>query len=369
MEHQHLEDDYLYEDEDALSELRELRSKIGYAKKNGEIEEALNSYYEYVRENILKYSSHEAFRILPEYMEYYDAHPEFEKHKYYVMWAFKNILPVLDGYSELSLEDIKHYYDLYKSCCQKYGYSLRTYYQILEYYLFSTPQVTSLFGITMDEAHESAKKEPRDKLCDPEAVEAYYDFTYHLDIKDDDVSAKEIIAPYLKKENYYGSVPHQSYYYLARYYWNKEKYSESIQYAKKALIMIDNDYPDYQCFFYIRSILFDIISVRYKDKALRIFKKMLKCADQCQSECSAFTFFECSYRFFYRLEKSGIKTVHLRIPDNLKVDLSVRQNEYQTSELKQYFYDKAKAIAKKFDKQNNTNEFIDSLNEEPICRE
>lgn len=30
MEHQHLEDDYLYEDEDALSELRELRSKIDY---------------------------------------------------------------------------------------------------------------------------------------------------------------------------------------------------------------------------------------------------------------------------------------------------------------------------------------------------
>ncbi len=31
MEHQHLEDDYLYEDEDALSELRELRSQIDYA--------------------------------------------------------------------------------------------------------------------------------------------------------------------------------------------------------------------------------------------------------------------------------------------------------------------------------------------------
>ena len=46
MEHQHLEDDYLYEDEDALSQLRELRSKIDYARKNGEIDEALNSYDE-----------------------------------------------------------------------------------------------------------------------------------------------------------------------------------------------------------------------------------------------------------------------------------------------------------------------------------
>ena len=44
MEHQHLEYDYLYEDEDALSELKELRSQIDYAKKNGEIEKALFLY-------------------------------------------------------------------------------------------------------------------------------------------------------------------------------------------------------------------------------------------------------------------------------------------------------------------------------------
>ena len=369
MEHQYLDEDYLYEDEDALSELRELRSQIDYARKNCEIEKALDSYYEYVREDILKYSSHNAFGILPEYIEYYDAHPEFEKHKYYVMWAFKMILPVLDGYIELSSEDIKHYFALYKNCCQKYGYSLRTYYQILEYYLFAHPNISYLFDISMDEAHEFAKKEPRDELCDHEAIEAYYDFTYHLDIKDDDVSAKKIIAPYLKKENYYGSVPHQSYYYLAEYYWNKEKYSDSIQYAKKALIIIDNDYPDYHCFFYIRSILFDIISVRYKEKALRVFKNLLMCADQCQSEGSAFTFFECSYRFFYRLEKSGLATIHMRIPENLKRDFPTSGNEYQTTELKHYFYDKAKALAEKFDKQNNTHEFIDSLDEEPICKE
>ena len=45
MEHQYLEDDYLYEDEDALSQLRELRSKINYAKENGEIEKALFLYF------------------------------------------------------------------------------------------------------------------------------------------------------------------------------------------------------------------------------------------------------------------------------------------------------------------------------------
>jgi len=369
MEHQHLEEDYLYEDEDALSELRKLRSQINYAKKNGNTEKALDLYYQYSRLDILKYSGHKAFLILSEYIEYYNANPKYKKHKYYVMWTFKNILPVLDGFLKLSFEDIKHQYDLYKNCCQKYGYSLRTYYQMLEYYLFSNPNASSLYDISMTEAHEAAKKEPRDKLCDPEAVEAYYDFTYHLDIKDDDVSAKMIIAPYLKKENYYGSIPHQSYYYLARYYWNKKKYSESIKYAKKALVMLENDYPDHLCFFYIRSILFDIISVRYKEKALRVFKEMLMCTDQCKNEGSVFTFFECSYRFFYRLEKSGVGTVHIRIPDTLNGDLFAQQNEYQTKELKQFFYDKAKVLAEKFDKQNNTHEFIDSLNEEPVCKE
>ena len=48
MERQYLEDDYLYEDEDAMSCLRELRSKIDYAKKSGNVERAFELYYQYL---------------------------------------------------------------------------------------------------------------------------------------------------------------------------------------------------------------------------------------------------------------------------------------------------------------------------------
>ena len=369
MERQYLEEDYLYEDDEGVEIFKELRCEINYAKKHGDIERALELYHEYVREDVLKFSSYKAFKILSEYMKYYDNNSEYEQHKYYVMWAFKMILPVLDGFLELSLDDIKKYYDLYRNCCEKYGYSLRTYYQILEYYLYSNPDAVSIFGISAAEAHEMAKKESRDELCDPEAVEAYNEFTYYLDIKDDDISALEIIAPYLKIENRYGSVPHQSYYYLARYYSNKGQISKSVQYAKKALVMIENDYPDYLCFFYIRSILFDIISVRYKQKAIRVFKEMLKCVENCQSEGVAFTFFECSYRLFYRLEKAGIDRVNVHMPESLRYHFWDSSNEYKTEVLKQFFYDKAKVYADRFDSHNQNHEFNDSLNEEPILKE
>ena len=369
MEKQYLEEDYLYEDEDALAELEDIRMEIDYARKHGDIERALELYHEYVREDILNFSSYKAFKILPEYIEYYDTHNQYKEHKYYVMWAFKMILPVLDGFFELSLDDIKKYYDLYRNCCKKYGYSLRTYYQILEYYLYSNPNALAVFGISVAEAHEMAKKEPRDRLCDPEAVEAYNEFTYYLDIEDNDISALEIIAPYLEIENRYGSVPHQSYYYLARYYSNKGQIGKSIQYAKKALVMLETDYPDHLCFFYIRSILLDIISVRYKQKAIRVFKEMLKCVENCQSEAVVFTFFECSYRLFYRLEKADIETVSVSIPKSLGCTLSASYNAYQTKDLKQFFYGKAKILADRFDSHNQTNEFNDSLNEEPVLEE
>ena len=54
MEHQHLEYYYLYEDEDALSELKELRSQIDYAKKNGEIKKALFLYMDYIECDVFK---------------------------------------------------------------------------------------------------------------------------------------------------------------------------------------------------------------------------------------------------------------------------------------------------------------------------
>ena len=72
MERQYLEEDYLYEDDEGVEIFKELRCEINYAKKHGDIERALELYHEYVREDVLKFSSYKAFKILSEYMKYYN---------------------------------------------------------------------------------------------------------------------------------------------------------------------------------------------------------------------------------------------------------------------------------------------------------
>ena len=106
MEHQHLEDDYLYEDEDALSELRELRRKIDYAQKNGDIEKALFLYMDYVQCDVFRLYCKNAIRILPEFMELLDQHPEYYEHRINVMIGYKWVISAIDGFLEPSLESV-----------------------------------------------------------------------------------------------------------------------------------------------------------------------------------------------------------------------------------------------------------------------
>ena len=176
---------------------------------------------------------------------------------------------------------------------------------ILWYFLYSHKESDSHFEISIKEAHKKGMEEKRDSLSDNEAIEAYDDFTYYLDVEDNEAEAIRIISPYLKKENRYGSVPHQSYYYLARYYFDKGQIGKSIKFAKTSLVMIEKDYPDYSCFTTICSILFDIISIRYKEKAFRTFKKLLNCLEMSGSQ-------NIIRSFMITMQKLMKETIHRR---------------------------------------------------------
>ena len=109
MEHQYLEDDYLYEDEDALSQLRELRSKIDYARKNGDIEKALFLYMDYVECDVFRLYCKNAIRILPEFMEL----PPFERGKS-IIKRHKDILQLYEIPDSRELMDVDCIEDLDK---------------------------------------------------------------------------------------------------------------------------------------------------------------------------------------------------------------------------------------------------------------
>ena len=196
MEHQHLEDDYLYEDEDALSELRELRSKIDYAQKNGDIEKALFLYMDYVQCDVFRLYCKNAIKILPEFMELLDQHPEYYKHRINVMIGYKWVISAIDGFLWYSLDDLVAFYRQYHDLCQKYGYSLRSYYQFLWNFLDSHTELQQIFCTTIEEAHNMWRNEKRDRLTDSESIEDDMEVLYCLLSENNPETALSIISPY-----------------------------------------------------------------------------------------------------------------------------------------------------------------------------
>ena len=368
MEHQYLEDDYLYEDEDALSQLRELRSKINYAKENGEIEKALFLYMDYVQCDVFRLYCKNAIKILPEFMELLDQHPEYYEHRINVMIGYKWVISAIDCFLWYSLDDLVDFYRQYHDLCLKYGYSLRSYYQFLWNFLDSHTELQNEFCITIKEAHNMWRNERKDRLTDSESIEDDMEVLYFLLIENDPESALNIIRPYFVEQKKGREIPHHTYYLFARYYYQHKQLDPMLKNAKLSLELYDRDFPDYNTYISVRSQLFLFLSFRYPQKAIRIFKKILPYAPHCQSLYSRMVFYRSAYKMFVQLEKNDYPDLFLELPRKAFGDKIKSNGKYTVTELKKLFYDRAKSIAEKYDKRDCNTSHIDSLNE-IICPE
>ena len=368
MEHQHLEDDYLYEDEDALSELRELRSKIDYAQKNGDIEKALFLYMDYVQCDVFRLYCKNAIKILPEFMELLDQHPEYYEHRINVMIGYKWVISAIDGFLWYSLDDLVAFYRQYHDLCQKYGYSLRSYYQFLWNFLDSHTELQQIFCTTIEEAHNMWRNEKRDRLTDSESIEDDMEVLYCLLSENNPETALSIISPYFNGQKKGREIPHHSYFLFASYYYQHQQLDPMIKNAKLSLELYDRDFQDYNTYISIRSQLFLFLSFRYPQKAIRIFKKILPYAPDCQSLFVRMVFYRSAYKMFVQFEKIGYPDLYLDLPRKISGDKIKSSGKYTVTELKELFYEKAKSIAEKYDKRDKETRHIDKLNE-IICPE
>lgn len=368
MEHQHLEEDYLYEDEDALSELRELRSQIDYARKNGKIEKALFLYMDYVHCDVFRLYCKNAIKILPEFMELLDQYPEYYDHRINVMISYKWVILAIDDFLWYSLDDLVDFYGQYHDLCLKYGYSLRTYYQFLWNFLDSHTELQPLFDITIEDAHKKYRDEPTDRLSDRECIEAFGEISYALNIDNEEKKAFEILNPYLSGEKEGYAMPHHAYYIFAKHYYKNKDKTSMLKYAKLALEGYDQQFPNCSTKISVRSQLFLFLSFRYPQKAIRIFKKILPFVPDCQSLFVRMVFYRSAYKMFVQLEKIDYYELYLDLPASIAGAQLNNSGKYTITELKELFYDRAKNIAEKYDKRDRETSHTDMLNE-IICPE
>lgn len=369
MERQYLEDDYLYEDEDAMSCLRELRSKIDYAKKNGNIEKALFLYMDYVRCDVFRLYCKNAIAILSEFMDLLDRHPEYYDHRINVMIGYKWVLAGIDGYLWYSLDDLADFYRLYHYLCLKYGYSLRTYYQFLWTFLRDHKSLQEKFGLSAEEAHKLYKLEIKDRLSDSDSIEDDGEVSYYLTVDNDPEKAISIIQPYFDGIKKGREIPHHSYFLFAKYYFKHKLLEPMITNAKQSLKLYDRDFPDYRTYISIRSYLFLFLSFRYPQKSIRIFKKILPYAPESQSLFVRMIFYRSAYKLFVQLERIGYNELYLDLPSKLSETRLTGNGKYTVAELKELFYTKAKYLADKFDERDGEPSHNDNLNEIPVLNE
>ena len=363
MERQYLEEDYLYEDEDALEELKEIRMEIDYAKKHGDIERALFLYMDYVHEDVFRLYCKNAIEILPEFMELLDEHySEYYEHRINVMIGYKWVITAIDDYLSYSLDDIINFYKMYHDLCLKYGYSLRTYYQFLWGFLDSCPQLEKEFGITVEEAHESWLNEPKDRLSDVDSIEDDGEASYLLFIEKNPQKALEIMKSYFNGEKRGREIPHSSYFLFAKYYFENGDLSQALKNAKMSLEWYDKDFPDYSTYISIRSQLFWFLSYRYREKAISIFKRILPYVPDCQSLFVRMVFYISSYQLFVQLEKKNYKEMYVDLPLKIAGENIHENGKYEIAELKELFYAKARHLADMYDERDGDTAQNDRLN-------
>ena len=141
-----------------------------------------------------------------------------------------------------------------------------------------------------------------------------------------------------------------------------------LKYAKLALEGYDKQFTDYNTEISTRSQLFLFLSFRYPHKAIRIFKKILPYAPDCQSLFVRMVFYRSAYKMFVQFEKIGYPDLYLDLPRKISGDKIKSSGKYTVTELKELFYEKAKSIAEKYDKRDKETRHIDKLNE-IICPE
>ena len=363
MERQYLEEDYLYEDEDALTELEDIRMEIDYARKHGDIERALFLYMDYVACDVFRLYCKNAIEILPEFMELLDEYySEYYEHRINVMIGYKWVITDIDDYLSYSLDDIINFYKMYHDLCLKYGYSLRTYYQGLWTILMDHKNLQPIFGLSIEEAHRRYRAENKDILTDDDSIEDGVEVVYSLFIEKNPQKALEIIKPYFNGEKRGREIPHQSYYVFARYYFENGDLSQALKNAKMSLEWYDKDFPDYSTYISIRSQLFWILSYRYREKAISIFKRILLYVSDCQSLFVRMVFYISSYQLFVQLEKKNYKEIYVDLPLRIAGENIHKNGKYEIAELKKLFYAIAKHYADMYDKRDGDTAQNDRLN-------
>ena len=341
-----------------------IRDAISEADKNNDLAFQLYFRGELCYESTFYGDSLDTVIIFPEMLSLVDRHPDIPSTKYnsaytdgmdYILWIYKWILADCTDFYQIPFDDCIKFFEDFKKRSTAYGYNLKPYYKNL-----------ALFYEKIDielanKYTEQSAMLPADGNCDCQACQRNFEIDMALknndlekakrlsrDIEDFSLkcSPKEPMSAWLRLNDHY-----MDYYINKKEFDTAKVYLKNIKKHKSERTEQNND--ERQIYIYVH---------KNPAKAIRLFQNHWKNLITNRCPYDAFDNHLYMYGFFKELEKQSTSpTVMLELDNSFP--LYNETGEYNLSQLKDFYHDKALDIAEKFDARNRSDYFKNRLEE------
>ncbi len=342
---------------DGEAKCRGIKAAIDKALEKQDVEQVLQLYYLYIKEDTFNGDGFRSVVLFPEYLSYFDKHPEFhEQYSYDLMWSFKWILSGAEDFYQIPLSQITEMYRQYGEYCDKLNYNKRSYYRKLWCFMSNYALKNFPLCSSCEEAHDLMMHCPKDELSEVPAGEADDLTAYYLDVEKNIDKALKAAEPILSGKYTCNVVPHYTYDNLAVYYFYHNDFETAERYAKMSMRLINRDFGSVNSLVLHKGNIIMILSYTDLPAALKFFRRQLGVCYTNECGFDNFFFYRGAYHLMHCLEKNSEETVRLQFPWTTE-PIYNSSNIYSTSELKQYFYNKTKYIADRFDERDGNHHF------------
>ena len=338
-----------------------IKRAIDAALETGDINNALKLYHEFNTENQLYYDGYESVIMFSEYLALFEKHPEYwEENSEDLMWSFKYVVGNITDFCQIPLDRIENIYRQYSEYCKRFNYNMRSYYRHLwgDMYWHGLENFAGVKDVC--ECHKRMMQCPIDELSEIPAGECDDLVKYILFVEDDIEKAYEKAEPIFSGKLSCPQVPFYTYNNFAIYYFNAGNLEKAKFFNDKACREM------YRYFGNTGSLMFDkglcIMICAYTDaeKALKILRRQIGFVNNYNCPFESFYMFLGAYHVFKQLKNEGTSSIKFDFPG---VDDKIyHKSGCYIAVLENYYYEKAKSIAEKFDKRNRNNHFTEILN-------
>lgn len=338
-----------YDLPDGEEKMKYLKKGIDEADKEQETALSLELRYLYIKESVFNGDCYKAVIMFPEYMALFDKHPAPNQDDILsFMTAFKWIIEDVKDFYQVSRKMAEDYFEEFRKRCERYGFSLRTYYmKKMNFYADIEPEKAK-------ELHEKFRRSERDELSDCAACEMNQDICMEF-IFGTEEKALSMLNEMKKKGISCAEVPEVTFGKCVEHFTKIGAISEAEHYADMVTPMIEGN----DNFLMEMSHILLLRALTDTDKALKLFIRSIEYFVRSRNPKMRFYFADACARFFNALLKQECEEISMTLPRGF--ERYKKDNLYSVSELAEYFYGIASDLAEKFDDRNGNARYKDKL--------